>query len=101
VILRASLRNAAKATAKATGTYLAAQYARLRGGRGPAKATVAVAQSILVAAYHILDRRQPYADLGADSFVRRHSPTHHARRLVRQLQLLGYRVTFEPLGAAA
>jgi hypothetical protein len=33
--------------------------------------------------------------------VRRHSPTHHARRLVRQLQLLGYRVTFEPLGAAA
>lgn len=99
--LRAYLRQAAKAAGKSKGTYLAAQYARLRGRRGPAKATMAVAHSILVAAYHILDRRQPYHDLGADYFVRRHSPVHHARRLVRQLQHLGYRVTVEPMEAAA
>ena len=99
--LRAYLRQAAKAAARAKGTYLAAQYARLRGRRGPAKATVAVGHSILIAAYFILTRQQPYHDLGADYFTRRHSREHHARRLVRQLQTLGYRVTVQPVEDAA
>jgi transposase len=99
--LRAYLRQAAKAASRAKGTYLAAQYARLRGRRGPAKATMAVAHSILVAAYYILERGQPYHDLGPDYFARRHSREHHARRLVRQLQTLGYRVTLEALNVAA
>ncbi|MGH2528755.1 MAG: hypothetical protein ACRDH0_05395 [Actinomycetota bacterium] len=56
--------------------------------------------SILVAAYHILDRRQPYTDLGADYFVHRHDPERHANRLARQLRALGYDVTLEPVEAA-
>lgn len=99
--LRAALRQAAKAASRAKGTYLAAQYARLRGRRGPAKATMAVSHSILVAVYYILDRGQPYHDLGADYFARRHSREHHARRLVRQLQKLGYRVDLQLHEAAA
>src|SRR5207244_2690935 len=91
--LRGYLRQSAKAAARAKATYLAAQYARLRGRRGPAKATVAVGHSILVAAYYILTRHQPYRDLGADYFSRRHSREHHARRLTRQLEALGYTVT--------
>ena len=47
-----------------------AQYARLRGGRGAAVATITIAHSILVAAYHILDQCVPYQDLGGDWFIR-------------------------------
>jgi transposase len=91
--LRGHLTEAAKAASRTKGTYLSAQYHRLRGRIGPAKATIAVAHSILVAAFHILDRQQPYADLGDDWFVRRHSPEHRARRLLNQLAILGYQVT--------
>src|SRR5439155_1490365 len=93
--LRTYLTEAAKAAAGAKGTYLAAQYARLRGRRGSARATVAVGHSILVAAYYILDRHQPYRDLGPDYFRRRHSREHQMRRLVRQIEALGFRVTLE------
>ncbi len=90
--LRAHLAEAANAASRKKGTYLSAQYARLRGHRGPAKANLAVAHSILVSAFHILDLMVPYQDLGADWFVRRHSPERHARKLVGQLAALGYEV---------
>jgi transposase len=99
--LRAYLRQAAKAAGRTKATYLAAQYARLRGRRGPAKATVAVGHSIIVAMYYMLTRRQPYRDLGPDYFSRRHSREHHARRLARQLQALGYKVTLQSVEEAA
>ena len=93
--LHMSVIEAAKAASRSNQTYLAAQYARLRGRRGHGRATVAVGHSILVAAFYILDRHQPYHDLGPDYFQRRHSRAHHARRLARQLEALGYRVTLE------
>ena len=93
--LRMLLIEAAKAASRSKDTYLAAQYARLRGRRGSARATVAVAHSILVAVFFMLERHQPYQDLGADYFRRRHSRAHHARRLTRQLEALGYRVVIE------
>lgn len=98
--LQVHLNEAAKAAARSKGTYLSAQYARLRPRRGHAKATVAVEHSILVAAYHILDRGVPYADLGADWFLRRHDPERHARRLARQIEALGFQVTPSPAVAA-
>ena len=93
--LRTSLTEAAKAAGRTKNTYLAAQYARLRGRRGSARATIAVAHSILVAAYYILARDQPYRDLGPDYFRARHSRHHHLRRLVRQIEALGYKVNVE------
>jgi len=98
--LRTTLTEAAKAGARSKGTYLSAQYARLKGRRGSKKATIAVGHSILVATYHILDRRLPYEDLGADYFARRHDPKRHAAKLVRQLQAIGYNVTPEEVEAA-
>src|SRR6266545_1382982 len=98
--LRTALIESARAASRSKGTYLSAQYHRLRGRRGNSRATVAVGHSILVAAYHILDRRQPYTDLGADYFVHRHDPQHHANRLGPQLLALGYDVTLEPVEAA-
>ena len=98
--LRVALTEAAKASSRSKGTYLCAQYNRLRGRRGHAKATVAVGHSILVIAYHLMDRDQDYADLGADYFLRRHDPERHASKLVRQLKALGYEVNIQPVEAA-
>ena len=97
--LAATLAQCAEAAGRSKGTYLGAQFQRLRGRRGHAKARKAVEHSILVAAYHILDRHVPYEDLGADWFQRRR-PDAHARRLAHQIEALGYRVTLEPTEAA-
>ena len=52
---------------------------------------VAVAASILTAAYHILRDGVPYRDLGSDYFDRRDS-ARVLRRLTRRIETLGYRV---------
>jgi transposase len=98
--LQVHLHEAAKAAARSKDTYLSAQYQRLRPRRGSAKATVALEHSILVAAYHMLDRRLPYSDLGADWYTRRHDPARHAAQLARQIRTLGYHVTITPAQAA-
>lgn len=92
------LSEAAKAAGRSKGTYLGAQYQRLRARRGASIATKAVGHSILVAAYHILDRQVPYEDLGADWFVKRR-PEVQTRKLIKQLNDLGYRVTLDPIAA--
>jgi transposase len=101
--LRAGLTEAAKAASRSKGTYLNAQYQRLRGRRDHQKATIATAHSILVAAWHILSRDVPYADLGEDYFIRRQAEhaERYRNRLIRQLERLGHKVTLEPLPEAA
>jgi transposase len=96
--LRTTLTESAKAASRCKGTYLSAQYTRLRGRRGPGKATGALRHSILVAAYHILDQHVPYHELGADYFDRR-STQQRTTRLLRQLEQLGHKVSLEPLPA--
>jgi transposase len=88
----------AKAASRAKGTYLNAQYHRLRGRRGPGKATMAVAPSVLVIADHVLDQGVAYQELGDDYF--QHSAEHHQQQLVHQLERLGHKVTLEPIQAA-
>ena len=92
--LRKALVEAAHAAARSKNTYLSAHYARIRGRRGSRKAAVAVGHSILVIAYHLLDRDEPYSDLGADYFLRRDSRAH-VNRLIRQLEALGHTVTLD------
>ena len=59
------------------------------------KAVVAVSHSLLVIIYQILSSKQPYSDLGADSFEQRDS-ARLTQRSVRQLEALGYAVTLVP-----
>jgi transposase len=75
--------------------YLAARHARLLKRRGMRRAQVAVAHSILVAAYWMLKRDEPYHDLGADWHRRRNNEAH-TRRLVAQLEHLGHTVIIDP-----
>jgi transposase len=93
--LRQALTESAKAAARSKGTYLASHHAQIRGRRGEAKAVGATRHDILVAYYHIVRDRVPYRELGADWSARRSSPEHRARRLVRQLEALGLKVTVE------
>src|SRR5215203_4577260 len=74
--------------------YLAVQHARLTKRRGMGRAQVAVAHSILVAAYWMLKRDEPYHDLGADWHSRRNDEAH-TRRLIAQLEHLGHTVTLD------
>lgn len=74
--------------------YLAVQHARLARRRGMGRAQVAVAHSILVAAYWMLKRDEPYRDLGPDWHVKRDAEAH-TRRLVAQLERLGHHVVID------
>jgi transposase len=95
VWLKGALGVAALSISRSKGNYLAAQYRRLRSRRGEKRALVAVAHSVLVAAYHMLSHDVPYQDLGADHFSRRLGEERQRRRLVAQLDALGYHVTLE------
>lgn len=93
--LRGTLVECANAAARSKDTFLAARYARLKGRRGHPKAIVAVGHSILVVAYHMLLEGEPYSDLGAAHFVERHGAESYKRRLLANLERLGYTVTLE------
>src|SRR6266511_1487670 len=93
--LRQALTESARAAARTKGTYLASHYWQIRGRRGEPKAIGAIRHDILVAYYHIARDRVPFRELGADWLARRYSPEHRARRLVRQLEALGLKVTLE------
>ena len=93
--LRSALIEAAHGAARSKGTYLGAQARRLKPRLGWKKTMVAVGHSILVRAYHVLQRGTTYEEPGADYFLER---DRHAleRRHVRALERLGYRVALEP-----
>jgi len=98
--LRQALVQAAWAAARTKSTYLAAQYHRLAGRRGKKRAAVAVGHTILVIAYHMLRRHEPYRDLGANYFDERKKDSI-VNRLMRRIQKLGYAVSLQPSPAAA
>ena len=64
---------------------------RLKTRRGPKKAILAVAASMLTAIYHMLVRDVPYKDLGGQYFDRR-DKHRVAQRLIRRLEALGIHV---------
>lgn len=98
--LRVALVQAAWAVTHTKGNYLVAQYRRLVKRMGKKKALVAVGHSILTIAYHLLSRKVPYEELGGNYFDRRNVAVQR-RRLIRNLESLGLKVTVEELGTAA
>ncbi len=82
--LRTTLLESAWAASHSRGSCLGAQYRRISKRRGPKRAAIAVAHSILVIAYYILRDDVAFADLGADYFDRMNSikaRRYHLRRL--------------------
>jgi transposase len=94
--LKGALGEAAAAAAK-TDTFLGERYRRIVKRRGKLKALVAVARSILVIIWNMLnDPTARFRDLGADYHATRINTERRTRNYVTQLMAMGYRVTLEP-----
>jgi transposase len=106
VWLADALTEAAWAAIRTKDTYLQAKFWRVAGpradGHHKAKAAIAVAHKILIAAYHIMaSPDQTYIELGGDYFTSRDNPERRRDRLVAQLTRLGYDVDLTPTAAPA
>ncbi len=97
--LQRALIEAARGASRTKGTYLSTQYSRIARRRGPNKAAVAVAHSILDVAWHLLTNGALYDDPGARFFELRHDPAVEARRLQRRIEQLGFEVSITPAAA--
>jgi transposase len=93
--LKTTLVQAAWAAARKRDGYLRAQFLRLRARRGPKKAIMAVAASMLTAVYYMLRDRVPYHDLGPGHFERK-DKQKTITGLVRRLESLGCKVELSP-----
>jgi transposase len=85
-----------------TNTYIGAQFRRFHrrfGKKGGQKAAVATAHTLIVIIWHVLAHTTAYRDLGSDYFTRHvDNPEARQRRLIRELEALGQKVTLEPTG---
>ena len=93
--LKQGLTQAAWSISRMKKGYLASQFHRIRARRGPKKAAVAVASSLLTIAYCILRDGTTYKDLGGHHFDLR-DKQKAAKRLLRRLQQLGVKVELKP-----
>jgi transposase len=91
--------------AAGTDTFLGARHRRLAsrpGGGGRKKASCAVARSVLIIVWHLLnDPAARYVDLGPDHYAKHADASRKTRSHVRQLQALGYDVALTPREDAA
>ena len=83
-----------------TNTYVGAQFHRFHrrfGKKGGHKAATATAHTLIVIIWHVLAETTAYRDLGSDYFTRHiDSPDARKRRLIRELEALGHKVSIEP-----
>jgi transposase len=93
--LRRAMIEASRSASRTKASYFRALYSRVARNRGPNKAAVAVAHSMLFTIWHLLSDGSLYEDLGVDYFQRRHDPLVEAKRLARRIEALGYTVNLE------
>ena len=86
-----------------TRTRPGAQFHRLvrrfgghRSPRAKKKAAVAVAHTLILIIYTVLDQQMPYTELGEDFYAKRQDPESYKDKLIARLARLGYKVTAEP-----
>jgi hypothetical protein len=96
--LKTTLIQRAWAASRTKGSYLQAQYLRVRSRRGPKKAIGAVAASALTAACHMLKNGTLYHDLGANHFNNR-DKGKQVLRLVNRLRSASSADQMRPIAA--
>jgi len=97
--LRTALVEAAHAASHCKNSYLSAQYHRLAFRRGKKRAAVALAHTLLIIAYHLLAQEEEYQELGGTYFDDL-DREQKEKRLVRQLEKLGFEVALTPAASA-
>ena len=90
-LLRASLTESARSLARSN-SYLGAQYRRIAKRRGPNKAAIAVAHSILIITYHLINGGGAYQELGSNYFDEQ-DKEKVIRRCTQRIEQLGKVVT--------
>ncbi len=89
--LKTTLVQCAWAAIRKKDTYYRAQFHRLKAKRGPKKAIVAVAASMLTAIYHMLKSGTEYRELGGNHFDQR-DKTKSIESLCKRLRKLGVEI---------
>ncbi len=89
--IKTTLVQCAWAAVRAKGTYLQGQFLRLKARRGPRKAIMAVAASMLTSAYHMLRDDEPYREPDPTQLDERER-RRAAKRLLSRLGELGYAI---------
>jgi transposase len=103
VHLTTALVEAAHAASRKKGSYYKDKFHRLKARRGAPRALMAIAHKLLIAAYHILTRNQPFKELG-DVYLDARVKRRTASQLVQRLERLGYKVQLSaapPAGTTA
>lgn len=91
--LRRAFCQLAWAAIRKRGSYFGTQYRRLARRRGPTRALLAVAHTLVVIIYHLIGNPHlQFQDLGADYFDRRDAEQVKTN-LVKRLARLGWEVT--------
>jgi transposase len=93
--LKRTLTEAAWAAKLKKGSYLTALYHRLAPRRGKKRAIIAVARTILQAAWHILKEEVDYKELGGDYFDHLNEEKT-TKYFVKRLEKFGYEVELRP-----
>jgi transposase len=89
--LKTTMVQAAWGAVRAKDSYFHAQFLRLKSRRGPKKAIVAVAASMVTALYYMLRDGVEFQDLGPQYFAQ-HDKEQITKRLLRRLRDLGVEV---------
>ncbi len=87
--LKSILTQCAKAAKNCKKSYFSAQYQRIAARRGKNRATIAVAHSMLIAIYHILNEHIAFRDLGAD-YYDNFNREHKIKGYLKRLKALGW-----------
>jgi transposase len=98
--LRRTLCQAAWAVSRKKNCYLSSQFKRIAARRGPKRALMAVAHTILVIGYHMLKTGQGYRELGGN-YLEQINKDQLQRYFTKRLQKLGFKVSVEPALEAA
>lgn len=93
--LRSALVESATSCIRKKDSYLRAKYKRLARRRGSKKAIVAIAHQLLIIAYHLLTKREPYKELGAD-YYEKEKIESKKQQAINSLKKLGYEIELIP-----
>lgn len=89
--LKDVLCQAAWASSRTKDTYLSQKYWTLKARRGAKKAIMAIAHKILIAAFHILKKMEPYRELGSE-YLDKIKGKRTVSLMAQRLKKLGYSV---------
>lgn len=90
-ILKSTLVECAQSAIRKKDSFLYAQYQRISMRKGKKRAIVAVAHTMLIAIYHMINENKEYQDLGAD-FYNKFNKEKKANAYIKKIKELGYDV---------